>query len=156
MKSKKRWSNYLLDTTNKPNGSRLKISDLTETEAKDALCNAMDVIIKMLGKSKPCQINRRKRKLYHMTPQKLKSTVIQKIKEITPNAIVIFSHMQDNPNDPTDIAVNVFNTPINKIRLIKDIILNPDEQFSSHFTLTPMIRNINITTQFYPQYMPQI
>lgn len=47
MKTKQRWRNYQVDAA-KYGGSKL-VKDLTETEAKDELCDAMELIDRLLS-----------------------------------------------------------------------------------------------------------
>ena len=50
MKIKKRWTNYQADNPKK--GYNLTVDKLTEAQAKDELCDAMDLIAKMLFHSR--------------------------------------------------------------------------------------------------------
>lgn len=46
---KKRWKNYQAD--NQLKGYNLTVAELTETQAKDELCDAMDLIMKMMNRT---------------------------------------------------------------------------------------------------------
>jgi len=86
-----------------------------------------------------------------MTIEEIKLKITSTIKESFPKVVVVISTF----DCPSDVIVSVFSVEPNDVRAVKDLILNLDAEVCtiSEFCITPLVRNMEITEKYYPQYL---
>jgi len=87
-----------------------------------------------------------------MNTMDLKGLITKKVHSLDPSANVQF---REGPDGPGELLVCVFNVkdqqvhPVRKAVIDIDWTLSPDLKLS----LTPLVKNVALTRQFYPQYL---
>jgi hypothetical protein len=86
-----------------------------------------------------------------MDISELKAHVSHKIQTAFPTAHVRISQLSE---DPGDLGVSVFNVAKDQVRAAKDLILDLDEELclKQNWALIPMVRDVETTVRFYPQF----
>ena len=54
-----------------------------------------------------------------------------------------------------DLGISVFGVERNAVRWVKDTILSLDAELCAHteFALTPLVRDVEVTRKYYPQFL---
>lgn len=88
-----------------------------------------------------------------MTIEQLKTRVSAELRAVIPNAVIQINPLSKNAGD---LGVSVFAVEHGDVRTVKDIILNLDGELciGTEFSLTPMVRDMDTTRKYYPQFLP--
>jgi hypothetical protein len=87
-----------------------------------------------------------------MTPETLKLQVKAILTETFPGYHIQLDQLSENPGD---LGVSVYGVVPQVMRRVKDKILDLDEEFCTNTTycLVPLVRNLETTQRYYPQYL---
>jgi len=62
----------------------------------------------------------------------------------------------DSPDDRRILCVRVFAVPVNMVREVKASIRRIERNliYNEEYILLPMVKNLEVTRQYYPEYLP--
>jgi len=82
-----------------------------------------------------------------------KTTILAALKQTFPG---FPAEVQESPEDTATLWVRVFSVPSDQVRAVKDFIHNLEDNLTAdaHALLLPMVKNIEVTRQHYPERMP--
>lgn len=86
-----------------------------------------------------------------MNFENVKQVVLNKVDDFCLGLIVLFSNFSA---EGSHVTVSVFGVPKSKVRELRELLLDLDNLFCAGkgLALTPLIRDIETTERFYPQY----